>query len=50
MHNRLNQVLEALDRIAAGTYGICILCRGPIPFERLEVIPETGTCVRCGGG
>lgn len=47
-HQRLHQVLEALDRIASGTYGICSLCRSPIPFERLEVIPEAGTCLRCG--
>lgn len=47
-HPRLLAVLEALDRIAAGTYGVCTRCRSPIPFGRLEVIPETGTCVRCG--
>ena len=48
MHGRLNQVLEALERIENGTYGNCVRCRGAIPFERLEVIPETATCVGCG--
>lgn len=48
MSSMLNQVLEALDRIASGTYGICRVCRSPISFQRLEVIPETTTCVSCG--
>jgi len=48
MQSRLNQVLEALERIDNGTYGVCVRCRGAIPFERLEVIPETATCVGCG--
>lgn len=47
MHNRVNRVLEALDRIKSDTYGICAGCRSRIPFERLEVIPEATTCVRC---
>jgi DnaK suppressor protein len=41
---RYAQVLEALARIAAGTYGVCG-CGGAIQFERLLVFPET---VRCG--
>lgn len=48
LQGRLRQVLEALERIENGTYGICVICRGDIEFERLEVIPETPTCVRCG--
>ena len=48
IHGRLNQVLEALERIENGTYGTCVRCRGIIPFERLEVIPETATCINCG--
>lgn len=47
MHDRLNQVQEALDRISAGTYGICKSCRKPIPFYRLEVVPETTMCIAC---
>ncbi len=48
MSGRLNEVLEALDRLAGGTYGICNVCRSPISFQRLEVIPETTTCISCG--
>lgn len=47
MHNRLNQILEALDRIKADTYGRCVGCKRSIPFARLEILPETQTCVGC---
>lgn len=40
-------ILNALKRIRAGIYGACLVCRSPIPYERLAVIPETRTCVRC---
>lgn len=48
MHRQLQQVLEALDRMENGTYGMCLQCRSPIPFERLEAVPETATCIGCG--
>lgn len=47
MHNRLNQILEALDRIKMDTYGRCVGCKRPIPYARLEIVPETLTCVGC---
>jgi RNA polymerase-binding transcription factor DksA len=47
MHNRLTQVLEALDRIKTDTYGRCVGCKRSIPFARLEIVPETLTCVGC---
>lgn len=40
-------VTEALGRLDAGTYGICIRCRQPIPAERLEVMPTATMCVPC---
>jgi RNA polymerase-binding transcription factor DksA len=46
--SRINLVTEALKRIQAGIYGTCLICRSPIPYARLAVIPETQTCVRCG--
>jgi hypothetical protein len=27
----------------------CIKCKNTIPAERLEVLPETHTCVNCSG-
>ena len=46
-HSRIKLILEALKRIRAGIYGTCLICRSPIAFDRLSVIPETKTCVRC---
>ncbi len=40
-------VSDALDRIGAGTYGICIRCGKPIPAARLEVVPTATMCVPC---
>ena len=45
--SRIKLILEALKRIRAGIYGICLICQSPIAFDRLSVIPETKTCVRC---
>lgn len=44
---RLQEVDEALDRIATGTYGICEECGGPISLKRLEVRPVAKYCVPC---
>ena len=40
-------ILAALRRVHAGTYGICLGCRDPIPHARLAAIPETPTCIDC---
>lgn len=44
---RIKLILEALKRIRAGIYGTCLICQSSIAFDRLAVIPETKTCVRC---
>ena len=44
---RLQEVDEALDRIANGTYGICEECEGPIGLKRLEARPVAQYCVPC---
>jgi DnaK suppressor protein len=40
-------VLSALQRIENGQFGICIFCGKPIAPERLDVAPESSTCVSC---
>lgn len=35
----LEQIDEALQRIADGTYGTCLVTGEPIPVERLEEVP-----------
>lgn len=37
----------ALDRIAAGTYGICARCGDPISQERLRAVPHAPLCQTC---
>lgn len=44
---RLQEVDEALDRIANGTYGICEECGEAISLKRLEVRPVAKYCVAC---
>ncbi|MFC4905910.1 TraR/DksA family transcriptional regulator [Actinomadura gamaensis] len=40
-------VQAALDRIAAGGYGLCVSCGKPVPPGRLEARPEAARCVPC---
>jgi DnaK suppressor protein len=44
---RLEEIDAALERVAAGTFGICETCGRPIVAERLEARPTARTCVRC---
>ncbi|HEY0453264.1 TraR/DksA family transcriptional regulator [Actinophytocola sp.] len=37
----------AADRLAAGTYGRCERCGGPIAEERLAALPAATRCIRC---
>lgn len=37
----------ALRRLDEGRYGVCIVCRQPIPFSQLEARPFRERCVPC---
>lgn len=39
------RIAEARRALDEGTYGICQVCRQPIPPERLEVVPEAVRCL-----
>ena len=39
LHDRMQALLQAEDRLAAGTYGRSVLSGRPIPDERLEAFP-----------
>jgi DnaK suppressor protein len=43
----IEDIQHALARIRTDTYGACELCGAPIPFERLEAIPQARLCVGC---
>ena len=47
LQERRAEILGALERIQRGSYGHCVICGEPIPYGRLEVVPETRTCVNC---
>jgi RNA polymerase-binding transcription factor DksA len=44
---RVNRLSDALDRIRAGAYGVCIECHEPVSPARLRAMPEVETCVAC---
>ncbi len=44
---KLEDVEEALGRLAAGRYGRCEQCESAIPAGLLALIPETRYCPRC---
>jgi RNA polymerase-binding protein DksA len=41
------EIDAALERIEAGTFGICQTCGNPIGLERLEAVPYTTQCIEC---
>lgn len=44
---KLRDVEEALDRLNAGDYGICLGCDEPIPAKRLDALPWARYCLEC---
>ena len=43
----LQAIEEALQRVEAGTYGLCRDCGQPIADARLDAIPWTRVCITC---
>lgn len=43
----LSDIDDALDRIKAGEYGICIECGEDIGEKRLDVRPQAKYCIDC---
>ncbi len=47
---QLQRINMALQRLDAGTYGLCNECGMKIPPERLEILPYATLCVNCQVG
>ncbi|MGR8930925.1 MAG: TraR/DksA family transcriptional regulator [Gammaproteobacteria bacterium] len=45
--DELEKIRQAISRIDAGTYGICLRCGEPIRKERLQALPYANLCIRC---
>ena len=45
--NQLLRIENAFKRLTKGHYGLCGKCKKPIEEDRLEVFPDTVSCVRC---
>lgn len=43
----LKMIDEAVDRLEAGDFGVCMRCEEQIPVKRLQVLPWAKYCVRC---
>lgn len=43
----LGEIHEALQRVQAGTFGLCEGCDEPIPRVRLNAVPHARFCVAC---
>jgi len=43
----LTRIESALNRIEAGTFGICEECEEEIPLKRLRVRPDAALCLNC---
>lgn len=46
---QLRRLQAALDRVADGSYGICMQCGGQIGRARLTADPSTTLCAPCKG-
>ena len=43
----IEEIDQALMKLAADTYGVCEKCRKPIALNRLKTLPATRFCKRC---
>ncbi len=47
LKGRLHAVLDALERVKAGTYGACLKCGNAIGADVLDAVPESLYCAAC---
>jgi DnaK suppressor protein len=49
LREQLDDVQRALDKLDAGSYGVCEACGAPISPDRLEAMPATRYCIDHAG-
>ncbi|KKQ53317.1 MAG: hypothetical protein US70_C0004G0034 [Parcubacteria group bacterium GW2011_GWD2_38_11] len=47
LEKQLKEILEALEKMEAGTYGKCENCGTDIQLERLKAYPAAKNCIHC---
>jgi len=47
LEKKLQDVLDALEKMKKGVYGICENCKKEIPLERLKANPSARVCIKC---
>ncbi|MFA7319294.1 MAG: TraR/DksA C4-type zinc finger protein [Parcubacteria group bacterium] len=47
LEKKLQDIIEALERMDNGTYGLCENCQKEIPLDRLQANPSAKTCIVC---
>jgi DnaK suppressor protein len=47
LQEQLDRLQIALDRLDAGTFGVCARCEQQVPLTRLQVMPWATHCVPC---
>lgn len=45
LEKRHKEIGKAIEKMDAGSYGACDVCKKPIPFDRLEANPAASTCI-----
>ncbi len=44
---KLASLKFALTKTESPDFGLCVVCKNPIPVARLLIMPESTRCVRC---
>lgn len=47
LEEQLKRLDAAMERLEAGTFGVCGRCRQQVPLTRLQVMPWATHCVPC---
>lgn len=42
-----SEIMGALTRLEQGVFGLCVLCRKPVPRTRLQAMPHARHCIDC---
>jgi DnaK suppressor protein len=46
----ISDIDRAVEKVDAGTYGVCDVCERGIGEDRLEALPAASRCVECAAG